>query len=47
MNLLPFMLAKRNVYRLDEIANLLPLNRVWFDDIVAATEYLGPIHCKP
>lgn len=47
MNLLTFMLAKRNVCRLSKIANLLPLNRVWFEDIVAAIQYLGPIHRKP
>ena len=26
-----------------KVANPNPVNRVWFDDIVIATEYIGPI----
>jgi len=42
-----FMLSHyvtENAYQQNKIANPPKLNRVWFDDIVIATEYLGPIH---
>jgi len=29
--------------RQSHVANPNPINRVWFDDIVVSTEYLGPI----
>lgn len=42
-----FMLSHyvtENAYRQNRVAAPPPLNRVWFDDIVLATEYIGPIH---
>lgn len=30
-------------YQRNKVANPDPINRVWFDDVVAATEYIGPI----
>ncbi|HBJ85378.1 MAG TPA: hypothetical protein DDZ88_16180 [Verrucomicrobiales bacterium] len=41
-----FMLSHyvtENAYRQNNIANPPNINRVWFDDIVVATEYIGPI----
>jgi hypothetical protein len=32
-----------NAYRQNQVANPPKLNRVWFDDVVVATEYVGPI----
>jgi hypothetical protein len=32
-----------NAYRQNNVANPPKTNRVWFDDIVIATEYVGPI----
>ncbi len=42
-----FMLSHyvtENAYRQNRVADPPKLNRVWFDDIVVATEYIGPIH---
>ena len=36
-----------NAYRQNNVANPPLLNRVWFDDIVVATEYIGPIQRQP
>jgi len=30
-------------YRMNKVAHPNPINRVWFDDIVVATKYIGPI----
>ena len=32
-----------NAARQNHVAHPNPINRVWFDDIVIATEYVGPI----
>ena len=32
-----------NAARQNHVVNLNPINRVWFDDIVLGTEYIGPI----
>jgi hypothetical protein len=45
-----FMLSyyvTENAYRQNNVANPPLLNRVWFDDIVVATEYIGPIQRQP
>ena len=42
-----FMLSHyvtENAYRQSNVANPPKANRVWFDDIVIATKYIGPIH---
>lgn len=42
-----FMLSHyvtENAYRQNNVANPPKTNRVWFDNIVIATEYIGPIH---
>jgi hypothetical protein len=44
-----FMLSHfvtENAYRQNNVANPPRLNRVWFDDVVIAREYIGPIHSK-
>jgi hypothetical protein len=33
-------------YRMNRVANPNPVNRVWFDDIVVATTYIGPIKTR-
>lgn len=41
-----FMLSHyvtENAYRQNRVANPPALNRVWFDDIVVATDYIGPV----
>jgi hypothetical protein len=35
-----------NAARQNRVANPNPVNRVWFDDIVLATEYIGPMAPK-
>lgn len=35
-----------NAGRQNRVQNPNPMNRVWFDDIVAATEYIGPLETK-
>jgi hypothetical protein len=35
-----------NAARQNRIQNPNPVNRVWFDNIVAATEYIGPLEAK-
>ena len=45
-----FMLSHyvtENAYRQNNVAIPPKTNRVWFDDIVIATEYVGPIHRTP
>ena len=42
-----FMLSHyvtENAYRQNNVANPPKTNLVWFDEIVIATEYVGPIH---
>jgi len=44
--LLLMLYVTENAARQNNVANPSPVNRVWFDDIVVATSYIGPTH-KP
>ncbi len=35
-----------NAARQNQVASPRPVNRVWFDDVVVATEYIGPIRAR-
>jgi hypothetical protein len=48
INFLWLMLyVTENAARQNNVANPEPENRVWFDDVVVATSYIGPLSAKP